>query len=187
MRQWGVLLLVCLAGLAATGAPPGVWLERSSAMIVLPPGGTRLDVACCLLGTTARVARGVARRIQVSASSSSADLFDLRVKVVLVEDLPPLFVAATLGTDGIGVVSTLFFGPVRIDWGRTWGEGACRWGSAHLSAGPRLSMFVGVEATETVVGPFAGVRVFPGEHGLWEIGASVGRGAIRLSVGGMSW
>ena len=156
-------------------------------MILLPPGGTRLDVACCLFGTTAQVARGVARRIEVSALSSSADLFDLGVKVVLVEDLAPLFVAATLGTDGIGVVSTLFFGPVWIDWGRTWGEGACRWGSAHLSAGPRLSVFVGVEATEAVVGPFAGVRIFPGGHGLREIGASVRRDGIRLSVGGVLW
>ncbi len=187
MRQWGVLFLVCFVGLAAAGAPPGAWFGRSSAMILLPPGGTRIDIACGPFGTTAQLARGVTRRIEVSASSSSTDLFDLGVKVVLVKDLAPLFVAAILGTDGIGVVSTLFFGPVRIDWGRMWGEGACRWGSAYLSARPRLSMFAGVEASETVVEPFAGVRIFPSGHGLWEIGVSVRRDGIRLSAGGALW
>lgn len=131
--------------------------------------------------------RGVTRRVEVSASSSVTDLFDLGVKLVLIEDLVPLFVAATLSTDGVGVVSTLFFGPVRIDWGRTWGDGACRWASAYLSARPNLSMFVGVEEIEAVAGPFVGVRVFPSGHGLWEIGVSVCRDAIRLSVGGAFW
>jgi hypothetical protein len=187
MRRWGVLLLVCFVGLAATGAPPGAWFGRSSAMILLPPGGTWSGLACGPFGTTAQVARGVTPRIEVSALSSSADLFHLGVKVVLVEDLVPLFVAATLGTEGIGIVSTLFFGPVRLDWGRTWGEGACRWGSAQLSARPRLSMFVGVEVTETVVEPFTGVRIFPSGHGLWEIGVSVRRDGIRLSTGGALW
>jgi hypothetical protein len=156
-------------------------------MILLPPGGTRIDVACGPFGAMAQVVRGVTRRIEVSASSSCADPCDLDIKVVLVKDLVPLFVAATLGTDGIGVVSTLFFGPVRIDWGRTWGTGACRWGSVHLSARPRLSMFIGVEATETAAEPFAGVRIFPSGHGLWEIEGSVRGDGFRLSVGGALW
>lgn len=187
MRQWGVLLLVCFLGLAATGAPSGAWFGRSSAMILLPPGGTWIGLACGPSGTTAQVARGVTPRIEVSASSSSADLFHLAVKVVLVKNLVPLFVAATLGAEGIGVVSTLFFGPARLDWGRTWGQGACRWGSVHLSARPRLSMFFGAEVTKTVVEPFAGVRSFPSGHGLWEIGISVRRDGIRLSAGGAPW
>ena len=187
MRQWSVLLLVCFVGLAAAGAPPGAWFGRSSAMILLPPGGTRIDIACGPSKTAAQVARGLTRRIEVSASLSSADLFDLGAKVVLVKDLAPLFVAATLAADGIGVVSTLFLGPIRIDWGRMWGEGACRWGSAYLSARPRLSMFVGLKTTETIAEPFAGVRIFPSGHGLWEIGASVRRDGIRLSAGGALW
>ena len=156
-------------------------------MILLPAGGTQIDIACGPSGTTAQVARSVTWRIEALASSSSADLFDLCLKVVLAEDLAPLFVAASLGTDGIGIVSTLFFGPVRIDWGRTWGEGACRWGSAYLSAQPKLSMFFGVEATETAVEPFAGVRIFSSGRGLWEIGVSARRDGIRLSAGGALW
>ncbi len=156
-------------------------------MILLPPGATRVDLTCGPLGTAACVKRDVTSRIEVSAAWCSSDLFDLGVKAVVVEDLVPLFVAATLGTDGIGVVSTLFFGPVRIDWGRTWGEGACRWGSVQLSARPQFSLFVGVEATETTAEPFAGVRIFPSGDGLWEIGASVRPDGIRLSVGGASW
>jgi hypothetical protein len=156
-------------------------------MILLPSGGTRIDVAYGPFGMVAQVARCVTRRIEVTALSSFADPFDLDVKVVLLKDFVPLFVSATLGTDGIGVVSTLFFGPVRIDWGRTWGKGACRWGSAYLSARPRLSMFIGVEATETAAEPFAGVRIFPSGHGLWEIGVSIRQDGFRLSAGGALW
>ena len=184
MRRWGIFFLFCLVGLATAGAPRGAWFGRSSAMILFPPGRTRIDVSCDLLGTTAQVQRVVTPRIEVAASACPSDLFDLDVKVALVDDLVPLFVAATLATDGIGVVSTLFFGPVRIDWGRMWGEGACRWGSVQLAARPRLSMFVGVEGRETVVEPFAGVRIFPSGHRLWEIGVSVRRDGIRLSAGG---
>jgi hypothetical protein len=187
MRRWGLLLLFCCVGLAVAGAPPEAWFGRSSAMILLPPGATRIDAGCGPLGPTARVERIVTPRIGVAASTGTVEPFGLGVKVVLVEELVPLFVAATLGTDGIGVVSTLFFGPVRIDGGRTWGEAADRWGSVQLAANPHLSMLVGVERRGDRVGPYAGVRLFPGGHGLWEIGVSVRFDGIRLSVGGASW
>jgi hypothetical protein len=174
MRRWGLLLLFCCVGLAVAGAPPEAWFGRSSAMILLQPGATRVE-------------RIVTPRIGVAASTGTVEPFGLGVKVVLVEELVPLFVAATLGTDGIGVVSTLFFGPVRIDGGRTWGEAADRWGSVQLAANPHLSMLVGVERRGDRVGPYAGVRLFPGGHGLWEIGVSVRFDGIRLSVGGASW
>ena len=106
---------------------------------------------------------------------------------MIVRQLVPLFIAATVGTDGIGVLSTLFFGPVRIDWGRTWGETSSRWGSAQLSARPHLSMLVGVERNSGRVAPFLGLRIFPSGHGLWEIGFSVRPDGIRLSAGGVWW
>ena len=180
-------MLICCVGLTAVASPPEAWFGRSSAMILLPPGGTRIDVAYVPSGTAIRVGRAVMPRVEVAASSCPSDAFDLAVKIALARDLAPLFVAATLGTDGIGVVSTLFFGPVRIDWGRAWGERASRWGSVQLSARPRLSMFVGVDAAKTPVDPFVGVRVFPGGHGLWEIGISMWRDGPRLSIGGALW
>ena len=186
MRRWGLLLLCC-AGLAVGGASSEAWFGRSSAMILLPPEATRIDVACGPLGSTARVERTVTPRIGVAASGGTSEPFGLGVKVVLVERLVPLFVAATLGTDGIGVVSTLFFGPIRIDGSRTWGKAPERWGSVQLAANPHLSILVGVERCEDRFEPFAGVRVFPSGHGLWEIGISVRSDGIRLSVGGVSW
>ena len=156
-------------------------------MILLPPGATRIDVACGPIETTAWVQRTLTPRIEATATSCPSDLFDLSVKIVLLKNLVPLFVAATLGTDGIGVVSTLFFGPVQVDWGRLWGQGARRWGSVQLSARPRLSMFVGLDAFGTAVEPFAGVRIFPSGHGLWEIDVSVRPDGIRLSAGGVLW
>jgi hypothetical protein len=187
MRRWGYLLLLCCVGFAVAGASSEAWSGRSSAMILLPPEATRIDVAYGPLGLTARVERIVTPRIGVAASTGTSEPFVLGVKVVLVEKLLPLFIAATLGTDGIGVVSTLFFGPVRIDWGRTWGKAPDRWGSVQLAANPRLSMLVGVERCGNRFEPYAGVRVFPGGHGLWEIGISVRSDGIRLSVGGASW
>jgi len=156
-------------------------------MIFLPPEATRIAVASGPLGPTARVERIVTPRIGFAASAGTSEPFGLGVKVVLVEKLAPLFVAATLGTDGIGIVSTLFFGPVRIEGSRTWGEASDRWGSVQLTANPYLSMLVGVERCGNRFEPYAGVRVFPGGHGLWEIGVSVRSDGIRLSVGGASW
>jgi hypothetical protein len=185
MKRWLLFLVICCVGLTAAGSPPGASFGRSSAMILLPPRGTRIDIMSGPFGTAARVERVVTSRIEAAVSSRPGDLFDLAVKIVLVKDLVPLFVAMTLATDGIGVLSTLFFGPVQIDWGRAWGVETCRWASVQLSARSRLSMFVGVDADKTPVEPFAGVRVFPGGHGLWEIGISVGRDGIRLSAGGV--
>lgn len=119
--------------------------------------------------------------------AGTSEPFGFGVKAVLVKKLVPLFVAVTLGTDGIGIVSTLFFGPVQIDWGRTWGETPRRWGTVQLSARPHLSMLFGVERSGNRFEPFLGVRVFPSGHGLWEIGVSGRPAGIRLSVGGASW
>ncbi len=156
-------------------------------MILLPPEATRIDVAFGPRGSTARVERIATPRIGIIASAGTSEPFGFGAKVVLVKKLVPLFVAATLGTDGIGVVSTLFFGPVRIDWGRTWGKAPDRWGCVQLAANPHLSMLVGVEQSGSRFEPFAGVRVFPSGHGLWEIGISVRFDGIRLSAGGIAW
>ncbi len=187
MKRWGFLFLLCCAGLAAAGASPEVWFGRSSAMILLPPGATRIDVTCGPLGLTGCVERIVTPRIGGAVAVGTNVPFGLGVKVVLVKNLVPLFVTATLGTEGVDFVSTLFFGPVRIDWGRTWGKAPARWGSVQLDANPHLSLLVGVERCGNRVGPFAGVRVFPSGHGLWEIGVSVRSDGIRLSVGRSSW
>lgn len=156
-------------------------------MILLPPGGTRIDVSYGSAGPAARVERILASRVGVSASVHSGGLFGLEGKVVLVDALVPLFLAATAGTDGIGVLSTLFFGPVQIDWGAAWGETPRRWGTAQLSASPHLSMLFGVERSGSRLEAFLGLRVFPSGHGLWEVGFAGGPDGIRLSVGGVMW
>ena len=177
--------MFCGLSLATAANPSGVWFGRATAMILLPAGSTRFDAASGPSGPSARVERIVTPRIGVSASVDLTGPFGLEAKVVLVENLVPLFLAATVGTDGIGVLSTLFFGPVRIDWGRTWGRTPSRWGTAQLSASPHLSMLFGVERSENRFGAFLGLRLFPRGHGLWEIGLSAGLSGVRLSVGGV--
>jgi len=156
-------------------------------MLLYPPGAMRIDASWSPNGPATRVARTVSPRIGIAATSSSASPFDLEAKIVVIEQLVPLFVAGTLGTEGIGILATLFFGPVRIDGERVWGRAARRWGSVQLSTGPLLSMLAGVEERENAIEPFAGVRLFPSGHGLWEIGVSVRRDGIGLSVGGALW
>jgi hypothetical protein len=156
-------------------------------MILLPPGGTRLDVAWEPSGPSGRVERIVMPRIGIAAAADPSGRLGLEARVVLVKNLVPLFLAATVGTDGTGVLSTLFFGPVRIDWGRTWGRAPGRWGTAQLSASPHLSMLFGVKQSEDRLGAFLGLRIFPAGHGLWEIGFSGGLDGIRLSVGSVAW
>jgi hypothetical protein len=179
-------VLALSAGLAVAGAPAGVWFGRSGAMIVLPPAATRIDVALGPEGPTLHVARTVGSRLEVSATSSARDPFGLGVKVVLIENLVPLLIAGTAEWDRIGVESTLFFGPVRVDGGRVWGAGACRWASVSLSARPYLSMFFGLVVAADAE-PFVGARVIPAGRALWEIGLSARRDGIRVSVGGGLW
>lgn len=182
-----ILLLLCCFGLASVGAAPGTWFGRSNAMILLPPGATRIDVVCGPLGPTGRVNRVLSPRIEIAGWVEASRPFALEVKAILVRRLVPLFVAVTAGTDGIDILSTLFFGPVQIDWGRSWGDTPSQWGSAQLSARSYLSMFVGVERSGSRFEPFLGVRMFPKRHGLWEIGLSVRSDGIRLSAGGAWW
>ncbi len=184
MRRWGVILTVCFVALAAAAAPVA-WFGWAGAMIGPPQGGTRLDLSWAANGIEARVVRTVVPRIEIEGSAASRGAFGLRAKIVLVEDFVPLLVAATVGTDGIGFVSTLFFGPVRIDGSRIWGDTPVRWATVQLSARPRLSFVLGVDGSSATVEPFVGVRVFPSGHGLWEIGAAVCRSGVRLSVGGL--
>ncbi len=154
---------------------------------MLPSGATRVDVVCSPSGPSVHVRRAVMPWLEADVAVCTADLFRFGIQAVLVTELAPLVVSAMLRTDGIGMISTLFMGPVRIDWGRSWGTQTYRWGSIQLSAGPRLSMLVGIDASAADVEPFVGMRVFPGEHALAEIGISIRRNVVRVSVGGVLW
>jgi hypothetical protein len=156
-------------------------------MILPPPGAVMLDVHSDGTAVGAAVTGVVSPRIELTVSSSSTDPLGLEAKLVLVEDLVPLIVAATAGTDGLGMIATLFFGPVRIDAGRTWGRGASRWGTAQLSVRPELTMLFGADASGGRFEPYAGVRFFPSGHGLWEIDLTIGRYAFRASISAVAW
>jgi len=187
MRRWIPWLLIGCIGVNAVAALPEAWFGRASAMIDLPPGGTRIAVGWDGGGPAVTVNRPVAPRIAGVASVSSVTPFALRAVFVLIADLVPFVAAAAVGTDGIGMVSTLFFGPVRIDAGRCWGSVPNRWGTVQLSARPGLSLLFGAIEHDGEVEPFAGVRLFPGGHGLWEIDLSIGREAVRWAIAGVAW
>jgi len=156
-------------------------------MVVAPPGAIRMDISWDGAGGAVSVTTTLMPRIEVSVSSSSAVRFGLETRLVLVEDLVPFLFAATVGTEGVGVIATFFFGPVRIDAGRTWGRNASRWGTAQLSARPELSMLFGADERAGRVEPFAGVRIFPGGHALWEIDLTIGRAGVRASISAVAW
>lgn len=156
-------------------------------MIFLPSGGTRFDVVGDPGSAVARIERVLTPRIAVGASADTVGALDLEAKVVVLENLAPIFLAAVLGTDGIGLLSTLFFGPVQVDWGRRWGGTPGRWGSAQLAASPYLSMLIGVEAVGSGIEPFLGFRIFPLGSTQWEIGLSARRDRFCLSIGGVLW
>ena len=179
--------MTCCFGLAAAAAPTATWFGRSSAMVVAPPGAIRMDISWDGAVGAVSAAGTVTPRIGVAASTSSAVPSYFEVKAVLVEDLVPFLFAATVGTEGVGVIATFFFGPVRIDAGRTWGRNASRWGTAQLSARPELSMLFGADERAGRVEPFAGVRIFPGGHALWEIDLTIGRAGVRASISAVAW
>ena len=179
--------MTCCFGLVVAAAPPAAWFGRSSAMVVAPPGAILMDVSLDGALGAAAAAMVVTPRIEIGAWASSAVPFGLEARLVLVEDLVPFLFAATVGTEGVGVIATLFFGPVRIDAGRTWGRSASRWGTAQLSARPELSMLFGVDERAGRVEPFVGVRILPGGHALWEIDLTIGRTGVRASISAVAW
>lgn len=175
-----VFAAILSVGLTADAAP----LWDAAAMVLSAPGATRFDVTLCAGETIVEVQRTVTSRIELGMSCRASDLFDLEVKLVVLEGLVPLFVAATLGAGGFGVASTLFLGPVQIDWGRVWGEEPLRFVSVQLSARPQLAICLGIEAGAGASEPIAGVRVFPGGHALYEVDVSIRPRGLALSVGG---
>ena len=156
-------------------------------MIIFPPGATCIHTMYGLDGVEVQISRSVTSRIEAFVTTSEVDLFRPGLKVAWVTRLAPLKVAGTVGTEGVGLVSTLFLGPVRIDWGRVWGQAPSRWAVGQLSADSQMSLLIGVRATGIRIDPFAGVRLFPLGHALFEIGLSVSRDEVRCSVGGVLW
>jgi len=154
-------------------------------MTLLPSGATRIDLTCSEGGVAGRIVRVVTPRIDVEGLATGSSL-DLGIRVVVVDHLVPLFVAATLSGDGPGVLATLFLGPVRLDAGRTWGDRARRWGRLELSVRPWLAMAVGVEGFARAR-PFAHFRLFPAAHGLWDVAIHLDGTGPSLSIGGVLW
>jgi len=181
-----MFLFVCV-GLTALAGPWDAPLGRSGALLVLPVGATRLEVGFGALEPNVRVSRRVARRVDVAVSARPSDLFDLGAKLVVVEDLVPILVAVTVGTDGVGIAATLFLGPVQIDGGKAWGEMPSRWGRVEFSIRPTVSLILGVDVTEGPIDPYGGIRLFSGGHRMWEIGLAVRRSGIRWSLGDTLW
>jgi len=180
MNRWVIFLVAIWVGVGTSAAPVG----GAHAMILLPAGGTRVEIAWGMSGPAVEWSRIVSPRMEVIASSSPADLFSIRAKVLLVGELVPLFVAALVGTDGHGVVGTLFLGPVEVSAGRRLGKSACRWAHVQLAAEPGVSLVLGGEAFGEGWQPFAAVRIFPQRDAVWEIGLSIRGDGIRLSLGG---
>ncbi len=189
MIRRAVLLVVIWGALTGgVGAQVAAPLDASGAMILMPPGATRIDGEHGLDGTSVRIDRIVTSRFQLSVTFSTHELFDLGAKLVVIDDLVPLFLAGVGGVDRIGFVATLFFGPVRFDGGRVWGTRPSRWGRIALTLAPRWTLTLGVDAPaddERVA--HVGVRLFPGSDRMWEIAVSLRTDGLRLSAGGWRW
>lgn len=180
------LLLAILLSPAAWGSvyPCVAFHDLPEGILGGIPGGTSVAVSLSEGTWRASIARSLTRRLDVVAFASPADLFDLEARVLVVRDLLPLNVVATIGIRRISVISTLFLGPVHVSYGRTWGDSEARWGFVQHAFHQTMTLVLGLERRDGGLGPILGLRVHPGETRLWGASLIATQSGFRLSIGG---
>ena len=175
-----LFLLVCCS---LSALPQAAVFEDIEASIPWVDGRTRIAVISGSNGAQATVRCAIAPWLEIVGASGPTNPCALEAKVLLVRDLRPLSVAAELAIDRISLLSSLFFGPVGADIGRTWGLRPARWAIAWLAPHPQLSMAVGVGEIGDRVAPVIGIRWRPGWAPRWVIALRVDSTGPTLSIG----
>ena len=156
-----IFLGFTLAALSLTALSQASAFEEREVSVPWGETGTRLVVRRGSGGPRLVVRQVVAPRLEIVANAGASDLFDLQASVLLVRDLHPLCVAARLATDRVSLLSSLFLGPVGLDFGRTWGSGAVRWADLWFAPHPQLTLGLGIEEEGGRIGPEIAFRWRP--------------------------
>ena len=179
-----VILLALLWSICGSAAPHVAFRDLPEAILGGEVGGTSLACELSLQGWRGSITRNLSPRIDVSASMSVQNLFDLEARLLVVKDRLPLNVAVALSSHRLSLISTLFLGPVHVNYGRSWGEESVRWGYLQHAFHQTMSLLIGLEQRSDALGAILGLRIHPGRTRLWGASLLMTPGGVRLTVGG---
>jgi hypothetical protein len=184
MKMGLVILLALSWSVCGSAAPHVAFQDLPEAILGGDAGRTSLACELSLQGWRGSITRSLSPRIDVSASTSPRNLFDLEARVLVVKNLLPLNVVVALGWQRLSLISTLFLGPVHVNYGRTWGDEAVRWGYLQHAFHQTMSLVLGLEQRNDTLGTILGLRIHPGRTRLWGASLLVTTTGARLTVGG---
>lgn len=178
----GILLVVALS-LGASGYPHLALLDPPSAATLGDPGRLSMEVGLLQGREAVWLAGGVGTRVDLVASVGTAGQSVVGLRALILEELGPLQAALLLSTDGVSLLAGALLGPVRLDWGRTFGGVVRRGAMATVSLSDRLALVAAVQERGEVWSTLLGVRAM-GESGIWWTSAWVRDGSIEIRLGG---
>jgi len=183
-RMIGLLLLVCCsAGVSIGGRAQASVFEDIEASVPWHSARTRISVDSGSDGAQVAIRRSIMPWIEIAAVSRPPNQFAHEAKLMLARELRPLSIAVDLAHDRISLLSSLFFGPVGADIGRTWGASPARWAIVWLAPHPQLTLAVGLEDVDDRMAPVIGIRWRPGWAPRWGITLRVDGGGPEISIG----
>ena len=177
------LLAFSLAVIGSIGAlAQASVFEGREASIPWTEGRACISIAGSRHGFKGVVRHSMTRRIELAVFAGTQSVTP-GARILIIRDLHPLSAAVDLAADRISLLASLFFGPVGVDIGRSWGREPGRWASVWFAPHPQLTLGLGVEEADGRVAPEIGFRWRPAGVPGWSIGFHVGRGGPSVSIG----
>ncbi len=179
----GILVVLALS-LSASGYPHLVSLDPPAAGSLGDPGRLSLEVGLFGDREVIWLAGGIGTRVDLVARLTMNGTSAAGLRALVLEGLGPLQASVLLSTDGIGFVGGALLGPVRLDWGRTFGGVLRRGAMATVSLSDRLLLVAAVQERGETWSTLIGLRMMA-ETGIWWASAWVRDGSLEIRWGGM--
>jgi len=181
----GVLMAVLLLwSTLVLGGPHVAFQDLPEAVLLGDPGRVSMFLRLASGDWSGQITGSLSSRLDLAATVHAANLFDPKIRLLLVRDLLPLNVLIEGSLHRVSWVATLFLGPVHFNLGRTWGETKTRWGYVQYAFHQSMTLILGLDKQGGVLRPILGLRVHPGRTRLWGASLVVTRGGLRIAVGG---
>ena len=120
--------------------------------------------------------------LEAGFTLSAEDLFEPRIRVHLVENLPPVRTSLVASPDRIGFFTQVLLGPVHAAMGRAWGASPLRWAVVTVAGSRTIALSAGWRMPG---GLTAEIRVRLASSILWELSLFFRDGSVGL--GGAVW
>jgi len=178
-----IMTILLVLSAVAFSYPKHAFLDLPIAVSLGNPGRSYIQIRAPREGPALSIGRAVTPSIDVVVRISAQAPFSPLLHTMLLKDLGPLSVALDIDYDGVCAMVGLFFGPVRIDWGRRIGHKEEKWAALTLSLEQRLSVIIGLEAMKKTISFLGGVRLFSTD-GSWGGSVLFHHRQLELSFGG---